>query len=241
MNSEKTSIGEIIKYYRKNANISQRDIAKDVCTREYIGKIERNECCPTIEMVNLLSDKLHINLFENYALTLDHHNLETHLQITKLNEAIANRNFKQLHSLIEKYSNLPDFADGIPYQYLKYSESLYYAQELNDYEKAVTCARCGLGLDIPFIYDSQLPVTHLSNSSLLLIQAIAVNLCRLECFDEGYIYFNFLNIYLNNECSKDKFLLNRNKHFELNFLAHSIYNQYIFISDKKGLFKQNCT
>lgn len=223
------SIGEIIKYYRQKSNISQANLAEGICTREYIGKIERNECCPTIDIINQLSSRLGVNLYDNYALILDHHDLKTHSQIVQLNEAISKRDFEELKHLVDTYIRLPSFSSGIPYQYIQYSQALYSSMILGDYKLATKYAMDGLHSKYTNILDLPPTDVTLSKADLLLTQTIAVNLCRQNFLDIGRRYFSFLIAHLSHICSLDHYFVNRNKRFELNLYAHVVYNNFIFL------------
>lgn len=229
--NEYTNIGEIIKYYREKKHLSQEALAEGICAREYIGKIERNMSSPSIDMINQLSNKLEINLYDSYAMIIEHKNLETHFKITQLNEAIGQRNFEELWTLTQHFSEIDDFKDGIPFQFLKYSQALYYSMYLNNYPKSLECALEGLKQHFPSILSLNPTQCTLTNADLVLMQTIAVNLCRIDCLDQGLLYFNFLSHYLEHILSMNIYLVNRNKHFELNFLAHIAYNRFIFLAD----------
>ena len=109
-NNEHVDFGDVLRYYRKKARLSQEQLAEDVCTREYIVQIEKGGKIPTLYIVNALSRKMGINLYDAYAIIIDHNDFDTHNKIEELNEAIAAHDEKLLYHLALDYSSLPGFS-----------------------------------------------------------------------------------------------------------------------------------
>ena len=59
-------IGDIIKEQRTMNNMSRQTIAEGICSEKYIYLIERNERNPSAYILDQLSEKLGIDLFEYY-------------------------------------------------------------------------------------------------------------------------------------------------------------------------------
>ena len=68
--------GDVLRYYRKKKGISQELLADGVCSREYIGLIEKGKNIPTLYMVDAFSKKMGINLFDAYALIIEHNDFD---------------------------------------------------------------------------------------------------------------------------------------------------------------------
>lgn len=223
-----THIGETIKYLRLQAHLSQEELSKDICSRKYLGMVENGYCSPTFEIINHLSTRLGINIYDNYALILQHNDIQTHEYIESLNEAISTRDFDTLNQINKKISVLPSFSTGIPFKYLNYSQSIYCSAFLKDYEQAIEFALIGLNHeDVPFLQKDPFN-TNLSKADLVLAQTLAINLCRQNRISEGKKYFDFLFQYCETILASNRYFVNRNKRFELNFYAHLVYNQFTF-------------
>ncbi|WP_163099039.1 helix-turn-helix domain-containing protein [Peribacillus alkalitolerans] len=54
--------GEIIKYYRKKAGLSQEQLGKDICTATHVSKIERGQTKYSAEIITLFSKRLEIDI-----------------------------------------------------------------------------------------------------------------------------------------------------------------------------------
>lgn len=224
-------IGEVIKYLRNKSHLSQAELSKDICSCKQLGRIERNESSPSIELINLLSNRIGVNIYDTYALILEHHDIETHQQIVEINELIHQRDFVKLHHLVTKLEKYPSFSSGVPFKYIKYSESLYFSQQLHNYETAIQVALEGLESDGSSFLSKNPSSISLSSADLLLAQCIAVNLCRIDQYDLGKQYFNFIFDYLYKTLSADRYVVNRNMRFELNFLSHTAFNKYTFFHE----------
>ena len=229
--NEYSNVGHTIKYLRKKAGYSQNELANGICTREYLGKIERGICSPTLEMINQLSDRLGANVYESYALILEHHDIHTHECIEELNEAIAERNFKTLKELIDQYANQESFSEGIPFKIIMYAQAVYYGSYLHDCRASVKAALDGLGPDYTKIFEKSPETMVMSTADLLLMQTAAVNLCRQGSINDSKVFFDYLIHHLDNRLNANRYLINRNRRFELNFYAHTIYNYCIFFHD----------
>ncbi len=226
-----SSIGEIIKYYRLTNDISQAALAEGICSREYLGKIERNECIPTLAMINQLSHKLEINLYDTYAIMLRHHNIETHQKIEKLNDFFSEENIHLLPKLIEEYESLDNFQYGEPYQHLMYAKSICLSNLENQYMKAIQLAAQGLSLNHENLDDLLNHKQHYSNIELALLLSIAVNYCRCEEIETGKKYFKVLHTYLIHLLTQSHYAINKNNHFEINLLCNITYNKYVFCAE----------
>lgn len=223
-------IGDIIKHYRMEKGLSQDELAEGICSRKYISQLETHQNIPTLFIINALSARLGINLYDSYAIMLQHHDMETHKKIVCLNEALAEANFDKIRSLVDAYQTLPEFQHGEPMQFLKYGECVYYSNVLQEHAKAISIAKSAFS-NPPL---SLLPTTQntsFSNIELTLLNFIAVNTCRLGNLNEGKEYFNFLYSYLDQLFIQNHYIANRNNHFELRFFANLVYNDFCFFHE----------
>ena len=218
-------IGDLIKHYRMERGLSQDELADGICSRKYISQLETHQNIPTLYIINALSIKLGVNLYDSYAIMLQHHDIETHKKIVNLNKALAEADYNKIHKLVENYRLLPEFQNGEPMQFLKYGECVYYSNILLEHHAAISIAKSAL-LHDPFSSENQ--QIFLSNIELTLLNFIAVNSCRLGIFQEGKNYFDYLYNYLHNLFIQEHYITNRNNHFELRFFANLIYNDFCF-------------
>lgn len=69
--------GEIIKFYRKKAGLTQEQLGIDICTATHVSRIERGETSYSAEIIELFSKRLHIDIEKEIAAV---QNLEKKLQ-----------------------------------------------------------------------------------------------------------------------------------------------------------------
>lgn len=225
------TIGEIIKYYRLQKNLSQEKLAQGICDRKYISHIELGKQIPTLDVVNQLSERLGINLYETYALMLRHHDIETHNKIEKLNQHFSFSKISQLRELIEDYEQLPEFQYGEPLLHLEHARAMYISSELQKHEESIAISLKALSTKEPFFIDTPPNNRNFSNIELCILNSIALNYCRSGNLDEGKKYFDFLHNYMEEQFTQSHYATNRNNHFEVRFLSTLVYNYFIFFKD----------
>ena len=235
MNAEDVSFGKILKYYRTKLSLTQGELAEGICSRKYISRLEKDTQVPTLDMVNKLSNKLEVNIYDTYALILRHHNIETHIMIEKLNDNFSASCLKNLKPLIDEYSQLETFKTGEPFQILMYAQCQYYGQYENNPEKAIDIAVSTLTQFFPnFMIESFDPLT-LSNCELTLLLSLAVNYCRTGKFESASIIYNLMVKYLHKVLHQSHYVINKNHHFEMSLYGLVIYNCFITFR-KNGQF-----
>lgn len=225
------TIGEIIKYYRLKKGFSQQQLADGICTRKYIGQLEKNINIPTLDIINKLSQKLQINLYDTYALMLRHHDIETHLKIEYINQNLHEDKIEHLLPFIEQCENLPEFQNGEPAQCLLYAKSVYTSNLLKQYDSAISLAIKALSINDSFDINTISPIRLYSNVELTLLNLILVNYCRLSNFSEGKKYFELIKKYLIDFFQTSHYATNRNNQFEIKLLSTITYNYFSFFKD----------
>ena len=229
-NNDFQSFGEALLYYRKKEGLSQEQLSEGICSREYIGQIEKGKKIPTLHMIHAFSRKMDVNLFDVYALIADHKDFDTHLKIEHLDEIIASRDDVHLYQTACQYADLPGFSYGVPYQHIMQAYAIYYSNIFNDYEKAIFYASEGLKVSGLNNIERE-PFSTLTNEDLCLLTAKAVALCRSGQFSEGRKHLEFLH-----ECTKlrfieNRYIANRNRRFDINLFALTTYNICEFFKD----------
>ena len=52
-NTPFVNFGDVLRYYRNRDGLSQEQLAEGICTREYIGLIEKNKKIPTLYITSI--------------------------------------------------------------------------------------------------------------------------------------------------------------------------------------------
>lgn len=69
--------GEVIKFYRTKAGLTQEELGKGICSSKHVGKIERGNTSYSSEIITLFSERLQIDIRKEIA---NFENLEKKLQ-----------------------------------------------------------------------------------------------------------------------------------------------------------------
>lgn len=229
-NTQYVDFGEVLRYYRNKNGLSQEQLAEGICAREYIGLIEKNKRIPTLYMISAFSNKMGVNLFDAYALIIQHNDFDTHKKIEDLDAAIKAHDDDKLYELATEYSSLSGFSYGVPLQCIKYALSLYYSNVLHDYEKSVEYATEGLAVSGQPSDDME-PTPMLSITDMCLLLVKSVNLCRSQHLEEGRKYLEYLHDCARLRFTQNRYIANRNRRFDINLYALTTFNICEFFPD----------
>ena len=229
-NTPFVDFGDVLQYYRNREGLSQGQLAEGICTRVYVSQIEQNKQIPRLHIIAAFSNRLGVNLFEVYAMILEHNDFDTHKKIEKLNEAIAGYDDKRVYELAKEYASLPGFSGGVPLQFIKYAYCLYYANVLHDYGETVSCAT--EGLSVSGVPDACMtPTAMLSVIDLCLLLVKSVNLCRNGKLEEGRKHLEYLHECARLRLTQNKYIANRNLRFDINLFTKTTFNICVFFPD----------
>lgn len=229
------TIGEIIRHYRKEKGFSQEMLSSGICTRKYLSHIEKNKQIPTLYIINQLSERLGVNLYDTYALMLRHHSIDTHKKIEHLTHYLSGETSEDLIRLINEYKDLPDFQTGEPLQYIKYASALYQANCLGNTKQSISIALDALSINNPFSIENDRRNQFFSNIEMSLLNTIAVGYCRLGQKQEAKKYFDLIQKYLLDTFEQSHYATNRNNQFEVKFLTNHICNYFLFFRDTETI------
>ena len=230
VNTPFVNFGDVLRYYRTKSGLSQEQLAEGICAREYVGLLEKNKKIPTIYMISAFSSKMGVNLFDAYALIIEHNDFETHQKIEELDEAIKAKEIDRLYELATEYASQPGFSEGVPRQCIMYAFSLYYSNARADYEKSVEYASEGLAVSGQPNADME-PTPMLSIIDMCLLLVKSVNLCRSNRLEEGRKYLEFLHDCARLRFTQNRYIANRNRRFDINLFALTTFNICEFFPD----------
>ncbi len=222
--------GDVLRYYRNKAGLSQEQLAEGICTRMYVSQIEKNKQIPTLYMVSAFSNKMGVNLFDAYALITEHNDFDTHRKIEQLHEAINAADDNRMYELAMEYASLPGFSSGAPLQCIKHAFALYFSNVCKDYEKSIAYATEGLA--VSGVPDADMtPTPMLSVTDLCLLLAKSVDLCRSNRLEEGRKYLEYLHECARLRLIQNRYIANRNLRFDINLYSLTTFNICEFFPD----------
>ena len=223
-----THIGEVISYIRKEQNMSQAELADGICSREYIGQIEKGNKFPTTYMINQFCDKLDANIYDEYALLLQHGGFTQHQMIMTINDHIKPEKGHLLLDLVTEYENSGVPIEGELFQSICYAKALYYGNIERQIEKAIAYCLDGIHTHYPdFTIDSSFNLYRLNNIEVVLLQCLFNQYYRIGDITLCILGQKKLHAYLSRKLLTTDYIVHKKLHFELTGLALLSHNIFI--------------
>ena len=217
-------IGKTIEYLRKLRKLTQQQLAKGICTREYIRKLEGGYSQPTLYILDLLSQRLQEDIYNYHLLVEKHNNIETHIKIQEINGILENENYELLEKTIAAYEELESFKEAESLQVIYYSKALcsYYLRE--NYDEAMNY--CIMGLKV---YKNDFDIENwrsfiYSKIELKLINCIASCQCCKNNTENGIKIFYELFDYLDTYVSGTLYSIRAVGNFHVTLYTQVAYN-----------------
>lgn len=228
MTDKFTHIGEVISYLRKEQNMSQSELADDICSREYISQLEKGLKFPTTYMINQFCDKLDVNIYEEYALLLQHGGFEQHQMIMTINDHIEPEKGHLLLDLATEYENSGVPIEGELLQHICYAKALYYGNIDRQIEKAIQYCLEGIHYHYRnFDFSNSFESYRLSNIEINLLQCLFNQYYRIGNSELSLIGKKHLFSYLRQKLNTNHYIVHKRLHFELVGLALLTHNIFL--------------
>lgn len=214
------NVGIIIKHLRKEKNLTQQELSEGICSGRYLNKIENGNSIPTLEIVNLLSARLNVNIYRYYFSALRHKSLATHEKIEQLNEYLAPGQIHNLKSFLEELESDSEFCDGEPFLVLSYAKAVYENAVNSDYSAALSAVEKALE-NMPDIDSLEgkglLELTNVE-LNIFLLSAVLYKRCNQEL--KSFSYYMFLLKYLSAYFSQSTYTIFEDSHHALMLIGH---------------------
>lgn len=99
---DKKKLGFEIKKWRKQRKLTQNQLASDICNQSEISRIEKGDFFPSLEVLYLISNKLHVPISLFFE-ALNHEELEeVRIIKSKVHYYSKNKKYEELYRYIEK-------------------------------------------------------------------------------------------------------------------------------------------
>lgn len=102
-------IGSIIKEYRDMLGMNRTELANNICTEKYIYLIEKGERTPSADMINMIGERLGIDLFEYYKYLGCYNPILVRDAILHFNECRRKGDFYEIEKITKTISQFEDF------------------------------------------------------------------------------------------------------------------------------------
>ncbi|KGP74589.1 helix-turn-helix domain-containing protein [Pontibacillus yanchengensis] len=139
-------ISGVIKELRKHNNMTQKELAEDICTQAQISKLENGNEYPSCITLYYISQKLGVDMdyfFESiYTPRLDYVNEVK----TLLREFIRERNYEEVFQIVQNEKNTPLFKSGHNLQFLIWHEGIAEYYMHGNVERAIDLCTYALNI-----------------------------------------------------------------------------------------------
>lgn len=217
MSQSSIQIGTAIHYLRKQNNLTQAQLAKDICSTKYIYNLEKNLCSPTTNILIQLSEKLKVDIYSCYQDICQAGSIDTYEKIQLLSETIGRSDISTAYHYAQKWKDFPDFRSGYPFQHLQYTFSCHATHQEN-YKLAIQYALQGLQVKYPNINESNITAQKdlpFSNIELALINCVAANYYKQNNLLNANSIFLYLIDYLHPYTKLLNAAIHQHYHFHI--------------------------
>lgn len=124
LNLNMDRLGEEIYNLRKHYKMSQKELAKGICSQAAISKIESGECFPSIDTLYLISIKLRVEVTYFISLLIQERNGYVATTIEMIDKLSSNKQYDEIYEItkFERSNNLKLYG----YQYEQFISWNYY-------------------------------------------------------------------------------------------------------------------
>lgn len=225
-------IGKVIKDFRKQQHLSQTELADGICSKDYLYAIEKGKHEPSLYILERLSKRLNVDLFEYLTDISNHFSLETHNRYVGLNSFLFSGKYDGLREYISECEKDPSFENGEPFLLLLYSKATLAFNE-EDFNLSLEYCKQGIQvMNISMDFDEQF-LSELTNVEILLIKLYAINLHTLGREREAYKVYTLLYHQFHFVTNRPAYELNKAIHFQAVIFLIVSYNLAIFNADNR--------
>lgn len=131
------TLGTKLKDLRQYYEVSQSELAKNICSQKAVSKIERNEMQPTAEILNLIAIRLGVKIsyfFDDHEAPRFNYIQDTKDKIDKL---IRDYDFTEAMNIIRKELKNPLFRKPVHKKFLLWKRAILHFKLTNEKEEAL--------------------------------------------------------------------------------------------------------
>lgn len=223
-------IGKVIKNFRKQKKLSQLELSEGICSKDYLYAIEKGKHEPSLYILERLSKRLNVDLFEYLTDISNHFSLETHHKYVTLNSFLFSGKYDGLKEYIAECERDSSFNSGEPYFLLLYSKATL---AFNDGQYNLSLEYCTQGIksmNISTDFNEQF-ISEISNVEVLLIKLYAINLHTLNRELEAFKVYTLLYNQFHFVVDRPVYELNKAIHFQAVIFLIVSYNLAILNAD----------
>lgn len=176
---ESITIGQTVKNLRKIAGLSQKELAKDICSQAQICKIERNHEHPSSFILNKLAKKLGVDM--NYFFDVQETpRLDYLLEVKELvRKMIRERDYQKVYEIISSEKKSPLFQTSENKQFLLWHEAI--CLHYNEKKSEEALEQLFTALNLTYTHNTQ----YYSENEIEILNSIAIIQKDLKLYKEA--------------------------------------------------------
>ncbi len=169
--------GELLYELRKMCKLTQGEVSAGVCTIRQYGRLEKGECYPRMDVLNGLSRKFNINLYNYFELYFSNESAASIKYKVEFNKILETNSIEALPLIIEELKKNLDLTIKENCQMLLYAEALHTFNFEKDFEKTIGLCMEAMNIGIE-------DKIHVKKNNYLLYNNIELSIwnCLGSCY-----------------------------------------------------------
>lgn len=213
MKSTVNCIGDIINRFRISHDMTLDSLADGICSKDHLCAIEHNRNQPSLYLLDQLSRKLNVNLFEYYYNLMAFESIEAYSLTNEIFRFISIYDLDGLNKYIKEHEKDDIFKKGDPKKNLLYGKAVL-DNEYGDYNNSLKICLDLISCEKISINANSLEKRLYSHIELLIFNLTAINYHCLGEFDKALSYYELLYTQLSHILSLPTYELYQNLYFE---------------------------
>lgn len=206
-------IGDIIKRFRISHEMTLDSLSDGICTKDHLCAIEHNRNQPSLYLLDQLSKKLNVNLFEYYYNLMSFESIEAYSLSNEIFQFISLYDLDGLSEYIDTHEKDEVFQKGEAKKNLFYGKAVL-ANELGNYKNSLQICLTLISEEGISVNDLSLKKTLYSHIDLLIVNMTAINYHCLEEYNKASIFYELLYSQLSHILAHPAYELYQNLYFE---------------------------
>ncbi len=177
-------IGEVIRSFRTDQGLTQSELADGICTKDCIYALEHNKAQPSFYILDKLSNRLNVNLFEYYRSISRYNSEDAYNRVLKIHNLINNNQYDDLQPLLEECKEYDDFNYGEAYKVLMYGYAAIEENAGNNEASNKICREIFTHENVEYM--SVKNADFFTHTDLLILVLMTINYYAQDDMDNYY-------------------------------------------------------
>jgi len=174
------AFGKLIKDFRTQLGITQKQLAEGICTPGYIYRIEKGERTPSAELIEQISMRLGIDLVDYLSLSQYESPSFVKCIMTSIVNLRQKEEYEKLGELLDSIKNHEDFQLGEALQFYLWNRGVVEYESNSNYKKAKELFIKAMNVTRDFNLKKDMNLNFMTRTELKVINALIILLYQHE-------------------------------------------------------------